>query len=158
MIRTSNRPPRTVPILSINDFCQMTFNDDEQRLCLLGWFRKAFCHEHKATEAAAAENPINKCSKPVILSWVPVLHYGFSLRREYKNWRANALQTLIKECKKVDKHSRYPVFSKKEEYINPETIMAFNDDTGRRKETLAKIWNRTMASLGYVKGNPKAKR
>lgn len=151
MTRLSKRPPINVPILSSD-----SFSKEKEELCLLGWFRKTFCHEDEASHDAEEENPIDETACPVILSWVPVYHHGFSLRRKYKSWRANALQALIKECKRIDKHSRYPAFHGKEKYIDPKTIVSFNDDLGRKKETLAKVWNRTMAKLGYVKGNPEA--
>ncbi len=35
-------------------------------------------------------------------------------------------------------------------------INDFNKAPGIRRSTLAKVWNRAMASLGYVVGNPEA--
>lgn len=37
-----------------------------------------------------------------------------------------------------------------------ETIAGFNDNKENRLDLLAKIWNRAMAKLGYVVGNPEA--
>lgn len=156
MTRTSKRPPQKVPVLVSSDFCKESLKKGSV-LCLVGWFRKIFCHEDEACYDARKENPDNKTINPVMLSWVPVPQSGFSLKKEYKSWRAKALQALIKECKKIDRHSQYPAFAKNEKYVDHLSILAFNDSLGRKKETLAKVWNRTMAQLGYVSGNPEAK-
>lgn len=37
------------------------------------------------------------------------------------------------------------------------SIHKFNDDRRNSKRRLAQVWNRAMASLGYVVGNPEAK-
>lgn len=36
-------------------------------------------------------------------------------------------------------------------------VLSFNDDPANSKQTLAAVWNRTMAKLGYVTNNPEAK-
>lgn len=42
--------------------------------------------------------------------------------------------------------------------IRRKSIVSFNDDPRNSKSTLARVWNRAMAKLGYVVGNPEAKR
>lgn len=146
--------PRSVPILSAKDFCKKD-NQQKGQNCLLGWFNKTFCMDDEAYLVAEKENPVNKDIKPIIMSWIPVKHKGISTKRKYKNWKTKALQALIKECKKVDKHSRYKSFSNSEYHISRE-INSFNDHDLRSHDTLARVWNRTMARLGYTENNPEA--
>lgn len=38
-----------------------------------------------------------------------------------------------------------------------ECVITYNDAPRRKRATCAALWNRAMAELGYVKGNPEAK-
>lgn len=40
--------------------------------------------------------------------------------------------------------------------INAKDIVAWNDNDHREKSEIARAWNRAMAKLGYVVGNPEA--
>lgn len=152
-VRTSDRAPESVPILEGSDFCKGNFMLENGQItgCMLGWFRTAFCHEEIAMDFAERENPNDEYGEP---------EYGIATFGTYKNWRPRALQTIIKECKNVDKHAKFKSFYTQNKngrnFQNPDEVMSFNDDGDRRYDTLARIWNRAMAKLGYVEGNPEA--
>lgn len=70
-------------------------------------------------------------------------HYHFN--SYYQN---DLLKEILSyECIKASKKSKDNFYH----------IPGFNDSPKRSFETLAKVWNRFIARLGYVEGNPEAK-
>ena len=152
-VRKVNKVPNSVPVLEASDFCKAKFRDsNNDTCCMLGWFRTVFCHEDVAAEKAETENP-----KDTIFG---DKKEGISTRKNYQDWRPQALQAIVKECKRVDKHSVNPQFSQfwsfDRNYYAADDIANFNDEEDRKLETLARVWNRAMSRLSYTEGNPEA--
>ena len=62
---------------------------------------------------------------------------------------------LIGWCHEVFPGSRvHRVICTLEDVIQHPSIASFNDDSQRPKTELARVWNKAMAKLGYVVGNP----
>lgn len=139
--RTANYFPQTVPILSGQDFCQGSISSSE-KFDMIGWFRNTFGSEAKAVAAATKENSGSKT--------------GISLRKQYDDFGARALQAIMIEARRVDKDSYSPSFYGK--LHGASEVTTFNDNMNRKSDTLARVWNRSMARLGYSVGNPKNSR
>jgi hypothetical protein len=150
MIRKAKTFPTTVPILEAADFCKGDFNKGET-CCMIGWFREIFEGESKAEENAARENT-GMCTSGIRL-------YGISLKKKYKHFGTQAMQALMIEAKRVDKDAQFRIFPSldRNTHYTSENLIEFNDYVGRKNESLARVWNRAMARLGYVEGNPEAR-
>lgn len=128
----SNGMPLTVPILGPEDMHKGAFKGPKNTFCLLGHVEEAFCGG---------------------LHTDPMLDYKISnANRKARDLAQDTILSTIKEFK--DKLCGCP--PKENEYVPPISIPSFNDDPNTPLGLLAAIWNKAMAKLGYVRGNPEA--
>lgn len=97
---------------------------------------------------------------------VPILEADDFIRGQlFAGQRACSVGWAIKTFSPMDYDIDRNVYSKltetaKEmdaEFSSGYGVYSFNDDPRNSKQLLARIWNRAMAKLGYVVGNPEAK-
>lgn len=129
--RTSKTEPRTVPVLTGDDFSTYSLAD---------YFASTFCSLANAQRIAEGENKTFGVSRS-----------GVSNIRKYTDWRAQAIQALILECKRTDKHVQNNSFTRGigERFATYNNIKKFNNRSERHDATLARVWNRAMTRLGY---------